>query len=87
MGKSLWTLLDAILGVLFWAVLGALVGGFLAYYGGVAYGNLANISDFEGGYSMGVVFVLVLFGAVLGVIIGTAYGILRWRRWRAARRS
>ena len=42
MWGRLWAVLDGVLGVLFRAFLGALVGGFLAYCGGAAYGELAQ---------------------------------------------
>jgi hypothetical protein len=73
--------------ILLWALLGAVLGALLAFWGGEAYGRAARVSTFEGGYGMGVVFVLTPAGAVLGAVIGAAYGIVRWRRRRAASRT
>ncbi len=84
MWRKLWSVLDGVLGVLFWAFLGAILGGFFAYGGGAAYGELANVSNFEGMYGYAVMFGMVPAGAALGTTICGIYGIVRWRRSRPA---
>jgi hypothetical protein len=75
------------MGVLGWALFGALLGAIVAYLGGEAYGALAKVSNFEGGFGMALIFVIVPAGTVLGALIFTIYGIVRWRRNRAAARG
>lgn len=75
------------MGVLGWALLGTLVGAIIAYLGGEAYSALAQVSNFEGGYGMALVFVITPAGAVLGAVIFAVYGIVRRRRNRAEARG
>jgi predicted lipid-binding transport protein (Tim44 family) len=74
------------MGVVLWALLGAVLGGVVALVGGEIFGALAQVSNVEGGYGMALVFVITPAGAVLGAVIGAICGFVRWRRRRTATR-
>lgn len=60
-----------------WGLAGLICGALATFFGGVAIGEIANISQAEGAYAMGLAF----FWAPLGGLIGAGIGL-----WLALRR-
>lgn len=60
-------------------VAGALFGGLVALGLSIAAVEIFSISQFEGAYAMGVVFVYIPLGVLIGGVIGAALAI--WRTW------
>lgn len=72
--------------VLFGIVAGFILGWIGTSAAAVIYGDLAGVSQFEGAYAMGAIFVMGPAGGVVGAVLGGILG-LRWARRAALRRS
>ena len=58
---------------------GAIFGGLVALGLSIAAAEIFSIPQFEGAYAMGVVFVYIPLGALIGGVIGAAVAV--WRTW------
>lgn len=66
-----------VVGFLFGILLGFVAGYVVAVAGGIAYGEIAQVSQREGAYAMGVVFGFGPLGGALGALGGMVLG-MRW---------
>lgn len=67
--------------VVLWALAGLIAGAALVILvAGVIVPSVTTVSQREGAYAMGVVFVMAPAGAVVGAVIGLVIGLARRRR-------
>ncbi len=65
--------------ILGWALLGAVIGGAVAFGAGLFWLSYINTDNREGAAAMGVAFVITPFGALIGTMFGALLGGLRRR--------
>ena len=64
--------------VVLWTLAGLVLGAALVILvAGVIVPSLTTVSQREGAYAMGVIFVMAPAGAVVGAVIGLAVGLMR----------
>jgi hypothetical protein len=60
-----------------WGLAGFVVGAVATFFGGLAFGELFQMSQFEGAFDMQVAFFLTPIGALLGMVAGVVAALMR----------
>lgn len=63
--------------IILWGLTGLIIGPIITLLLAMAAIPIFNISQMEGAYAMGVVFTLMPIGALVGVVAGVVWALLR----------